>query len=931
MTTDIRQLPSTAKPGYYNECSGALSIVVPQESTNFIDSPSFELYDEAILPALSKWQVVKESGAVVSIPSYIVTGEQAWSGASAVKTQTISSPFARLRYTSVSIPSIANTRVAFSFYIRGVTGSGARAWTATIRTTGDVVIASSPFTIAEGQWQRVQMMWIPTTTAFIVSIDKSLDGSGSYKGGDAYIDAVQVELVPIIDPVLGISTALGATTYFDGSTTGYYRYGASQAEYSWAGYPHRSLSYRNQQTTHGGRIYNLQDIAGLTIVGVYEAAMTQPQNQTVVFNTADGAQLTNVINPTRTITYVGRVNGIDAQDFARKMSKLNAFFSRDVSSLRLVRRFEFQHLDSRERIGVPLTHHAAFAGGLNVAVVDTMTADVQITLDMYDPYFYGHDESVAMTAPRQEDIGGGFGGIFSSFGRDDVVGSATPYLIQKLGAGISGDIYAFAVDRSGTVWLGGNFLDTMTGTTLNNIATYDPITNTVSPIIVGGVTGVNSYVFDINIAPNGHVWIGGQFTSAGGVAGTAYVAYYNGTTWVSFGGAVSATVNRVTIRPIIEATTGAGYPYRVVIGGQFTTIGGANRYRIARSSTTASAWDAIGTGAGFSSVVNSLVWHPTEDAYYVGGAYQTTQGGAVTCWGLAKISNGTGTTANLGYGLQSGGGTPSIYDLLVDADGTIVIGGIWTTIINISTGGTTAYANALAYYSQGILKTWPSYAGTTQVGEVRALQTIRGGICISGEFSATFARSVLQIWNGTVLNGSGFVPVGDAMVAPTASEMTYVAIEGQNGTIYVGAASNTGNTVPTTRVFKTTNTSTVAVRPQIRLFFNTDGQPAWVMNTTNRKTISIGPFAQALNAFNRTDMVVYDTDAMTAVSYLAGNIARTIGPVSQFATFTIEPGTAYLNYADLAQATTGATNAINQADIIWPQTFQSLFDGVTRS
>lgn len=660
--------------------------------------------------------------------------------------------------------------------------------------------------------------------------------------------------------------------------------------------------------------------------------MNQPTNQTVVFNTADGATLTNTINGIRTITYLGRVNGSDKDDFARKISALNAFFSRDVSSLRLVRRFEFQHLSGRDPIGIPMTHHAAFASGLNVSVVDTMSADIQITLDMYDPYFYGHDESVSMTAIRSTTLGNGgglFGGIFSSFSRDDVIGSASPYLIQKLGDGINGSVYAMTVDRTGIIWVGGNFSTTVGGTTLNNICKYDPVTNTISAIVVGGVTGVNSYVNDIAIAPNGDVWIGGFFTQAGNVAGTAYITYYNGSTWVSFGGAVSTIVNKIAIRPIAETTTGAGYPYRVVIVGQFTTIGGANRYRIARSSITASAWDAIGTGAGFSSVCNSITWHPTEDVYYVGGAFQTTQGGGVTCWGLAKVSNTTGTTTNLGYGLQSSGTPPSVYDILVDSDGTVVFAGNWDTIINITTATTTAYDNDIAYYAGGVLKAWPSYTGTTQVADARNLSIVRGGICIAGGWQGTFARSTMQIWNGTVLSGSGFIPVGDAAIADGLLQCT--VLEGLNGTIYVGGQTTTGSTIYTSRVFKTINSSTVSVRPQIRLFFNVDGQPGFMMNTTNRKTISFGPFAGALNAFNRYDLVVYDTEQITAQSLLAGNIARTIGPISQFATFTIEPGTSYLSYTDYSQPTSGTASQINNVDVIWPQTFQSLFDGVLRS
>ena len=89
-------------------------------------------------------------------------------------------------------------------------------------------------------------------------------------------------------------------------------------------------------------------------------------------------------------------------------------------------------------------------------------------------------------------------------------------------------------------------------TVISNLALFDPIAATFAPL----GAGPNGPVVDAAIQPGTNsLVIVGQFSSAGGVAGTANVARYDGTAWSSVGGglpgslalSVAASTNRIFV------------------------------------------------------------------------------------------------------------------------------------------------------------------------------------------------------------------------------------------------------------------------------------------------------------------------------------------------------------------------------------------------
>jgi hypothetical protein len=168
---------------------------------------------------------------------------------------------------------------------------------------------------------------------------------------------------------------------------------------------------------------------------------------------------------------------------------------------------------------------------------------------------------------------------------------------SAVGAGLDNLVYAMVVAANGTLYVGGDFANVAGGgiavakiaawngaawSALGAGTSYGNIRSlAVSPsgILYSGEwanieqwdgtawsnlgTGVNGIVLAIDIAPNGEVYAGGTFTTAGGLA-VGYIAKWNGVSWSALGSGVDAGVN------IIEVTQSG----EVYVAGNFVNAGG---------------------------------------------------------------------------------------------------------------------------------------------------------------------------------------------------------------------------------------------------------------------------------------------------------------------------------------------------------------------
>jgi len=268
-------------------------------------------------------------------------------------------------------------------------------------------------------------------------------------------------------------------------------------------------------------------------------------------------------------------------------------------------------------------------------------------------------------------------------------------------SGINGLIRCMAFDANGDLYIGGDFVDlgSSGGDGIVKITNLDG-----TPIISPLGTGTNGPVFSIAIAPNGDVYIGGNFSLAGGVSGTLRIAKWNGTTWSPLSTGLNNTVRALAFAPNGDLYVGglftdAAYPYLcewngtafspvgnntdidgavwslafgetgyLYVGGDFTNAGGiANADYIAK--WTGSAWESLGTGANG----NVSTIEVNSGKVYVSGLF-TVAGGITIADRVAVWSNGAWQPMDIDLP-----GTSAIYAVLVASDGSLYIGGAFST------------------------------------------------------------------------------------------------------------------------------------------------------------------------------------------------------------------------------------------------------------
>jgi hypothetical protein len=206
--------------------------------------------------------------------------------------------------------------------------------------------------------------------------------------------------------------------------------------------------------------------------------------------------------------------------------------------------------------------------------------------------------------------------------------------------GVNSNVYALAVVGNEVV-VGGLFTSAG-GVSANYVARFNTQTNTWSSLGTGSSNGVNDYVFALAVVGN-EVVVGGNFTSAGGVSANRVARFNTQTnTWSSLGTGSQNGVNS-TVRAL--AVVGN----EVYVGGDFTSAGGVSANRVARFNTQTNTWSSLGTGSqnGVSGGVYPYVYALAVggNEVFVGGNF--TSAGGVSANNVARWNSGTSRVEQL--------------------------------------------------------------------------------------------------------------------------------------------------------------------------------------------------------------------------------------------------------------------------------------------
>jgi uncharacterized delta-60 repeat protein/prepilin-type N-terminal cleavage/methylation domain-containing protein len=351
--------------------------------------------------------------------------------------------------------------------------------------------------------------------------------------------------------------------------------------------------------------------------------------------------------------------------------------------------------------------------------------------------------SMAAAADGKVVIGGGFTAV-NGTNRPQIARLNTDGTVDAgfdPGTGASSTVYAIAVQADGKVLIGGNFMF-FNGAQVDYLARLntDGSRDTSFTAATGGAIG---HVRSIAVQPDGKVVIGGEFTTVNGTTRNR-IARLNtdGTLDTGFnpGTGAAAAVESIALQP----------DGKVVIGGAFTTVNGTGRNRIARLNADGTHDTAFNPGTGAAALVESVAVQP-DGKVVIGGEFTTVNG--TTRNYIARL-NADGT---LDTGFTPGSNANSfLRSVALQPDGKIVIGG-WMTARRLNADGSLD-----AGFSPG--------TGLTPEVHAVAVQA-DGKVLVAGQFSAV---------NGTTRNN--IARLGGVTIAGFPTNVTVQVAESGGGT-----------------------------------------------------------------------------------------------------------------------------------------------------
>ena len=453
---------------------------------------------------------------------------------------------------------------------------------------------------------------------------------------------------------------------------------------------------------------------------------------------------------------------------------------------------------------------------------------------------------------------------------------------DDVAGGVNGEVSALARGADGVIFVGGDFTQAG-GSAAARLAGYNPLSDTWSLLFAGVFNGA---VSALAVAPTGELAVGGLFTNGGGVAAADYLARRTVPLgiWSSYGatppnGAVTA------LRWVV--VNGALW---LVAGGFFSNVGGAGARYIA--AWDGSAWQALGAGTELNNSVNALATTP-DGSLYVGGSFTTLSG--VAQRGIARYDLATGGW----YAVPAVNGT--VYALAAAPDGTVYAGGDFTTA-----GGLTV--NRVARWTGA---RWEALGSGVNAGVYALAIAPDGSLLVGGMFTqagGVAAPGGVARWTGAV-----WLPLDINLGGAT----TYALLAPPDGGLYVGGTY--GGTATAAGVATATNAGTAAAHPRLVLDGPTSGV-ARIDRVANETTGAAIAFTGLYLAAGERAVLTLDPTNLTFESTLQGNLRRTIAPGSQVTRFTLQPGANTI--------TLFATNNTVTAALTWRTAYRGLSDAL---
>ncbi|RME41010.1 MAG: DUF11 domain-containing protein, partial [Deltaproteobacteria bacterium] len=291
-------------------------------------------------------------------------------------------------------------------------------------------------------------------------------------------------------------------------------------------------------------------------------------------------------------------------------------------------------------------------------------------------------------------------------------------------------VESLATAPNGEVYAGGYF-PTAGGSVVNHIARWDG--GQWHPLGSGITLGDGTYLGSPDVralafAANGDLYAGGNIKSTATISAN-YVIRWDGSAWHALGSGMDDNVNALAV-----AANGDLYA-----GGDFFTAGGTTVNYVAR--WNGSAWSAL--GGGTDAPVYALAIDPATGDLYVGGTFSSA-GGITNTTGIARWDGSSWHAV--------GGGTGYVYALAFAPNGDLYAAGQFT-----SAGGVAANTIARWDGSQWHALGSGLGGGSGWYPVAYALAVNGSDVYVTGDFTDAGGVPVNKIarWDGSAWHALG--------------------------------------------------------------------------------------------------------------------------------------------------------------------------------
>ncbi|MCD6017799.1 MAG: Delta-60 repeat-containing protein [Bacteroidetes bacterium] len=234
------------------------------------------------------------------------------------------------------------------------------------------------------------------------------------------------------------------------------------------------------------------------------------------------------------------------------------------------------------------------------------------------------------------------------------------------GSGASSGIISVAVQSDSKILAAGTF-STFNGVLKNRLARLNS-DGSIDPAFSSTVAANNS-IYQVGELSSGKLLACGQFTTYGGVAANR-VARINadGSRDAGFNSSVGANN---FVYSFAEQPDG-----KIIIGGGFNLYGGSARGRVARVNANGSVDPTFTTNTGANNNINAVALQP-DGKILIGGIFTTYNG--ISNVRIARLNSNGSLDAGFITGTGIAGTGATVYSIIVQPDGKILVGGIFTS------------------------------------------------------------------------------------------------------------------------------------------------------------------------------------------------------------------------------------------------------------